>query len=93
MRTPQTLLELALLSFLVVALVRAIHGPTLADRVIVAQLFGTTCVTLLLLESAVRDAAGLRDVALMFAILSPLTVAAFVRLAPYRRRNGRTGAG
>lgn len=71
-------------------LVRIARGPTFADRILVAQLFGTTGVAVLLLLAADPGAAALRDVALIFALLAPITVVAFIRHAPKRwaRRGG-----
>jgi multicomponent Na+:H+ antiporter subunit F len=54
------------------------RGPTLADRILVAQLFGSTGVAVLLLLAADPGGAPLRDVALVFALLAPITVVAFV---------------
>jgi multicomponent Na+:H+ antiporter subunit F len=70
-----------LLLNVVVGLVRVARGPTLADRVLVAQLFGTTGVAVLLLLSADVGKAALEGVALVFAILAPITVVAFVKHA------------
>lgn len=60
-------------------LVRVVRGPTLGDRMLVAQLFGTTGVAILLLISVDPGRASLRDVALVFALLAPISVTAFVR--------------
>lgn len=62
-------------------LVRVARGPTLADRILVTQLFGTTGVAVLLILAADPGRASLRDVALVFALLAAVTVIAFVRLA------------
>lgn len=70
-----------LLSNVVVGLIRVVRGPTLADRVLVAQLFGTTGVAVLLLLSADAGMSALENVALIFAILAPITVVAFVKHA------------
>jgi multicomponent Na+:H+ antiporter subunit F len=70
-----------LLLNVIVGLVRVARGPTQADRMLVAQLFGTTGVTVLLVLGAGEEASALRDVALAFAILAPITVVAFVRHA------------
>lgn len=76
-------LRMGLAAFLLlnvlVGLVRVARGPTFADRMIVAQLFGTTGVAVLLLLSADPGRAALRDVALIFALLAPISIAAFVR--------------
>lgn len=73
-----------LLLNVIAGLVRVARGPTLADRILVAQLFGTTGVAVLLLLAAAPGRAALRDVALIFALLAPITVVAFIGAAPAR---------
>jgi multicomponent Na+:H+ antiporter subunit F len=79
-------LRLGIATFLllnvIVGLVRVERGPTLADRILVAQLFGTTGVAVLLLLSADVGMSALRNVALTFAILAPITVVAFIKHTP-----------
>lgn len=77
------LLALALFLLLNVAagLVRIARGPTPADRILAAQLFGTTGVAILLLLAQALERPALRDVALAFALLAAVTVAAFVQRA------------
>lgn len=58
---------------------RVLRGPTPADRMLAAQLFGTTAVAILLLLGQVFDRSELRDVALVFALLAAITAVAFVR--------------
>ncbi|MCF6211475.1 MAG: monovalent cation/H+ antiporter complex subunit F [Gammaproteobacteria bacterium] len=60
---------------------RVFRGPTAADRMLAAQLFGTTAVATLLLLAQVDGNAALRDVALVFALLAAVTAVAFVRRA------------
>ena len=60
---------------------RIIDGPTAADRMMTAQLFGTTAVAILLLMAEVSGADALRNVALVFALLAAVTAVAFVRQA------------
>ena len=60
---------------------RVLRGPTAADRMLAAQLFGTTAVATLLLLAEASGRAALRDVALMFALLAAVTAVAFVRRA------------
>jgi multicomponent Na+:H+ antiporter subunit F len=71
----------------IAGLVRVARGPTFADRLLVAQLFGTTGVAVLLVLGTDTETAALRDVALVFAVLAPITVSAFVRGAPARWAN------
>jgi len=60
---------------------RVLRGPTAADRMLAAQLFGTTAVAILLLIAEATGKSALRDVALLFALLAAVTTVAFVRRA------------
>lgn len=81
-------LSLTLVAFLVLniaaGLVRVLKGPTAADRMLAAQLFGTTGVAALLLLAEARGLPALRDVALVFALLAALATVAFVKRVWYR---------
>lgn len=68
-----------LLLTIVASLIRILRGPTAADRMLAAQLFGTTGVATLLLLAEVQALAALRDVALVFALLAVLATVAFVK--------------
>jgi multicomponent Na+:H+ antiporter subunit F len=59
--------------------VRVVRGPTPADRMLAAQLFGTTGVAVLLLLADALDARALRDVALVFALLAAVLAVTFVK--------------
>lgn len=58
---------------------RVLIGPTDADRMLAAQLFGTTAVAILLLLSQVTGKTALTDVALVFSLLAAVTAVTFVR--------------
>jgi multicomponent Na+:H+ antiporter subunit F len=60
---------------------RVLRGPSAADRMLAAQLFGTTAVAVLLLLAQAYRNPALRDVALVFALLAAVTSVAFVRRA------------
>ncbi|NBC12834.1 MAG: pH regulation protein F [Gammaproteobacteria bacterium] len=76
-----TLLYLALAVFLLLTLAagfwRVRHGPTAADRMLAAQLFGTTAAAILLLLAEALALPALRDVALVLALLAVIAVIAF----------------
>jgi multicomponent Na+:H+ antiporter subunit F len=78
-------LNLALALFLLLNLGagmwRVLRGPTAADRMLAAQLFGTIAVAILLLLAQVTGNGALRDVALVFALLAAVTAVTFVRRA------------
>lgn len=70
-----------LLLTLLAGLWRILRGPSAADRMLAAQLFGTTGVAILLLMSVIEDQPALLNIALVLAILAPLTLITFVSLA------------
>jgi len=73
--------SLILLLALVLGVWRVWLGPTLADRMLAAQLFGTTGVALLLLLAELMAQPALRDVALVLALLAVMATVAFVARA------------
>lgn len=81
MHTLYFALALFLLLNLIAGMWRVLRGPTIADRMLAAQLFGTTSVAVLLLLAQATDKVALRDVALVFALLAAVTAVAFVRRA------------
>ena len=81
---------LAMSAFLLLTLagglVRVLRGPTAADRMLAAQLLGTTGVAILLLLAEVHAEPALRDAALLLALLALLAVVAFAHRARRRAR-------
>jgi multicomponent Na+:H+ antiporter subunit F len=83
-------LTLVLTASLVMGLARVARGPAAADRMLAAQLLGTTGVGMLLLLSAALDLPGLIDVGLVFALLAAVAAVMFARratTAPRRRKD------
>jgi multicomponent Na+:H+ antiporter subunit F len=78
---------LVLLLSILLGLLRVLRGPTAADRMLAAQLFGTTGVAVLLLLGRAFEAPAFWDVALVFAVLAAITGIAFAR------RGAAPGAG
>lgn len=81
MNVVYSVIALFLLLTLAAGLWRVLRGPTPADRMLAAQLFGTTAVASLLLLAQAFDQPYLRDVALVFALLAAVAAVAFVRRA------------
>jgi multicomponent Na+:H+ antiporter subunit F len=77
------LLLLGVATFLLINLAaglwRVMRGPTSADRMLAAQLFGTTAVAILLLLADAMGEPALRDIALVFALLAAVAAVAFVQ--------------
>ena len=72
---------LILLCSIAAGMVRILKGPTAADRMMAAQLFGTCGVAILLLLAKGLDNPLLLDIALVFSLLAALTSMTFVRRA------------
>jgi len=70
-----------LLINLLAALVRVTRGPTAADRMLAALLFGTTGVGILLLLAHAGGGPALVDVAFTLALLASIAGLAFARRA------------
>lgn len=81
MNTLALAVALFLLANLVVALIAAARGPTPADRMLMAMLFGTTGTAVLVLLAASGGGAPLVDVALVLALLAAIGGIAFAKRA------------
>ena len=79
MQTLYLALALFLLLNLGAGMWRIFRGPTAADRMLSAQLFGTTAVAVLLLLAQTKENTALLNVALVFALLAAVTAVTFVR--------------
>jgi multicomponent Na+:H+ antiporter subunit F len=73
-----TIAVLLLLS-LVAGMIRVVRGPTAADRMLAAQLFGTTGVAILLLLTLAVQTTAMLNVALVFALLATVVGVTFVQ--------------
>jgi multicomponent Na+:H+ antiporter subunit F len=70
---------ITLAATLVGGLVPVLRAPRSAERMLTAQLLGTTGVGLLLILAVLIDLPALRDVALVLALLAAVALAAFTR--------------
>jgi multicomponent Na+:H+ antiporter subunit F len=80
---------LFLLLTVVAGMLRIIIGPTDADRMMAAQLFGTCGLAILLVLGKGMDMAVLMDIALAFSVLAALATMTFVRRTWYGAEEGR----
>lgn len=81
MNWTHTIYALILLPAITAGMYRILKGPSTADRMMTAQLFGTCGVAILLLLSTGMNNPALIDIALVFALLSALATITFVRRA------------
>ena len=72
----------AILVVTALGLVRVLRGPTVADRMMGAQLLGTGTIGAVLAAGFALDAPATVDVALVLAALAPFATVGFVRHGP-----------
>jgi multicomponent Na+:H+ antiporter subunit F len=72
-------IALLLVLNILAGLFRVFIGPAPADRMLAAQLFGTTGAAVFLLLAEALDRPPIRDVALVLVVLSVLAMVSFVR--------------
>jgi multicomponent Na+:H+ antiporter subunit F len=72
-------IALFMLVSIALGLVRVMRGPTQADRMLTAQLFGTGGVAVLLILAQAMRLPSLVDVALVYALLAAITMVVFVK--------------
>lgn len=71
----------------IACLVRAVIGPTSADRLIAANMTGTQVICLICIYAARTSEHGFTDVALIYAMFSFLAAAVLVRIVTERRKD------
>jgi multicomponent Na+:H+ antiporter subunit F len=67
------------LAMVALGLVRILHGPTVADRIMAAQLLGTGGIATALLIAPSAGTSAATDVALLLALLAAFASVAFVQ--------------
>lgn len=86
----QTLLTISMVVLsagVLACLIRAIIGPTHADRLIAANMTGTQVICLICIVAARTGEHAFTDVALIFAMFSFLGAAVLVRIVTERRKD------
>ncbi len=79
-----------LLCSVAAGMVRVVRGPTAADRMMAAQLFGSCGLAILLVLFGVTGDESLLDIGLAYALLAALTTMTFVRRAWFAPAEGET---
>lgn len=74
------LAALAILLTMVLALVRALKGPTVFDRIVAVNVFGTKTVLVVALITFVTGNHDLVDVALVYALINFLAIITVLKL-------------
>jgi len=81
MMTPVLILTtLLVFTTMAFALVRALKGPTIYDRILAVNVFGTKTVLVVALITLITGHADLIDVALVYALINFIAVVAVLKL-------------
>ncbi|MDH4072369.1 MAG: monovalent cation/H+ antiporter complex subunit F [Gammaproteobacteria bacterium] len=75
--------SLAILVVMAVALVRALIGPTIYDRILAVNIFGTKTVLLIALLAFISGRLDVLDIALAYALINFIGVIAALRFFEY----------
>lgn len=78
------LTTLAIFATMALALIRALKGPTIYDRILAVNVFGTKTVLVVALVTFVSGHADLIDVALVYAMINFIAVVAVLKLVKMR---------
>ena len=78
------LTALAIFATMALALVRALKGPSVYDRIVAVNVFGTKTVLIVALVTAISGNDDLIDVALVYALINFIAVVAVLKLAHMR---------
>jgi multicomponent Na+:H+ antiporter subunit F len=70
---------LAILAVMALVLVRALRGPTVYDRILAVNMFGTKTVLLLALMAFISGRLDVLDIALAYALINFISVIAVLR--------------
>lgn len=86
-----TIVLAGVIGTMALALARAWAGPTVFDRILALNMFGTKTVLLIAVASFFMGRPDFLDLALLYALMNFIGVVAVLRFARYRDFGGRGG--
>jgi len=86
-----TAAAVAILITMVMAVIRAIRGPTVYDRIVAVNMFGTKTVLIIAIIAFLTERYDLLDIALVYALINFIGVVAVLKFFEYGEfsRGGR----
>ena len=84
MNTVLVLTALAIFVTMALALIRALKGPSVFDRIVAVNVFGTKTVLIVALITAISGNDDLIDVALVYALINFIAIVAVLKLTRMR---------
>ena len=85
--------SVAILVTMTLALVRAMLGPTVFDRVLALNMFGTKTVLLICVVGFLMDRTDFLDLALLYSLMNFIGMVALLRFSEYGSFGGEGGTG
>ena len=83
--------SITILIVMVLALTRAVLGPTIFDRILAVNMFGTKIVLLVSVLGVISGQSSFLDIALVYALINFVTVLAVLRFFEYNKRTREQG--
>lgn len=83
----------AVILAMALALVRAVRGPTLYDRILAVNIFGTKTVVVVALIGFVMGRPEFLDIALFYALINFVGTVAVLKLSHYRELDATSDDG
>jgi multicomponent Na+:H+ antiporter subunit F len=86
-----TAAAVAILITMVMAVIRAIRGPTVYDRIVAVNMFGTKTVLIIAIIAFLTERYDLLDIALVYALINFIGIVAVLKFFEYGEfsRGGR----
>jgi len=86
--TVELLAALLVLNIPALTGIRAVRGPTLYDRVLAVNVFGTKAVMLLAIIGFIGSREGFIDIAILYALINFIATVALLRFVESKRLGG-----
>lgn len=86
-----TSIAAAIFVVMAMALARAFIGPTLYDRILAANMFGTKTVLLIAVLGFLNGRPEFMDVAMTYALINFISIVGLLRFSEYKRSSSKTG--
>ena len=91
--TPLGIAALAVLVAMGITLIRALRGPTVYDRVLAVNSFGTLTVTVLALHGFLTERPEFLDIAMLYALINFIGTVAVLKFFEYGNLGAAGGTG
>jgi multicomponent Na+:H+ antiporter subunit F len=79
---------LAILAIMALVLARALAGPTVYDRILAVNTFGTLTVLLISVHGFIKDRPAFLDIALLYALINFISTIAVSKYVEYSHLGG-----